>query len=273
MCSRSTTMSSSQRRSVPQGRAPPPGGGGLRCDQRPVSQAAAGLRPASWSGTGPCPARVGGTGALRRNGDFVRESVRTSVAAGVWGFSPGRLYLFSPLPLPSPWSVLFPAPIPGGAVGPKAEGGVFSCAGRHGEGQRLQGLRLLAASSGAGPDGPKPIQPPPSHRRKVSHGSVQDARYPGTREALFDGAGAQEDRRPGRAVRSAPPSRAAYGGGVLRARREAARAGSGRVLVARSGSNQHVWVVLRSLSEIINGRLLPKGLTHAPAGEAGGGRR
>ena len=31
----------------------------------------------------------------------------------------------------------------------------FSCAGRHGEGQRLQGLRLLAASSGAGPDGPK----------------------------------------------------------------------------------------------------------------------
>ena len=45
------------------------------------------------------------------------------------------------------------------------------------------------------------------------------------------------------------------------------------VLVARSGSNQHVWIVLRSLSEIINGRLLPKGLTHAPAGEAGGGRR
>ena len=30
------------------------------------------------------------------------------------------------------------------------------------------------------------------------------------------------------------------------------------VLVARSGSNQHVWVVRRSLSEIINGRLLPK---------------
>ena len=27
------------------------------------------------------------------------------------------------------------------------------------------------------------------------------------------------------------------------------------VLVARSGSNQHVWVVRRSLSEIINGRL------------------
>ena len=30
------------------------------------------------------------------------------------------------------------------------------------------------------------------------------------------------------------------------------------VLVARSGSNQHVWVVRRSLSEIIHGRLLPK---------------
>ena len=27
------------------------------------------------------------------------------------------------------------------------------------------------------------------------------------------------------------------------------------VLVARSGSNQHVWVVRRSLSEIVNGRL------------------
>ena len=30
------------------------------------------------------------------------------------------------------------------------------------------------------------------------------------------------------------------------------------VLVARSGSNEHVWVVRRSLSEIISGRLLPK---------------
>ena len=30
------------------------------------------------------------------------------------------------------------------------------------------------------------------------------------------------------------------------------------VLVVRSGSSQHVWVVRRSLSEIINGRLLPK---------------
>ena len=30
------------------------------------------------------------------------------------------------------------------------------------------------------------------------------------------------------------------------------------VLVARSGSNQRVWVVRRSLSEVINGRLLPK---------------
>ncbi len=30
------------------------------------------------------------------------------------------------------------------------------------------------------------------------------------------------------------------------------------VLVARSGSNEHVWVVRRALSEIINGCLLPK---------------
>ena len=45
------------------------------------------------------------------------------------------------------------------------------------------------------------------------------------------------------------------------------------VLVARSGSSQHVWVVLRSLSEIINGRLLSKAETPAPAAEAGGARR
>ena len=38
------------------------------------------------------------------------------------------------------------------------------------------------------------------------------------------------------------------------------------VLVARSGSNQHVWVVRRSLSEIINGRLLPKAATSPPRG-------
>ena len=30
------------------------------------------------------------------------------------------------------------------------------------------------------------------------------------------------------------------------------------VLVARSGSNRHVWVVRRSLSEVIHGRLLPR---------------
>ncbi len=30
------------------------------------------------------------------------------------------------------------------------------------------------------------------------------------------------------------------------------------VLVARSGSNQRVWVVRRSLSEVISGRLLAK---------------
>ena len=30
------------------------------------------------------------------------------------------------------------------------------------------------------------------------------------------------------------------------------------VLVARSGSNQHVWVVRRSLSDVIDGRLRPR---------------
>ena len=37
------------------------------------------------------------------------------------------------------------------------------------------------------------------------------------------------------------------------------------VLVARSGSNQHVWVVRRSLSEIIGGRCAG-GLTLPPSG-------
>ena len=30
------------------------------------------------------------------------------------------------------------------------------------------------------------------------------------------------------------------------------------VVIARSASNQHVWVVRRSLSEVINGRLRPR---------------
>ena len=41
------------------------------------------------------------------------------------------------------------------------------------------------------------------------------------------------------------------------------------VLVARSGSNQHVWVVRRSLSEIINGRLLPKARARADGRNGG----
>ena len=49
----------------------------------------------------PGRSRVAGTGALRRNGGFVRESVRNVWPAGCWGSSPGRLYLFSPVPLPS----------------------------------------------------------------------------------------------------------------------------------------------------------------------------
>ena len=156
--STTTTTGATTWRVGPSGMAPLPGWRRVlfRRDRRSVRRGPAdGLRPASWSGTGPWPARVGGTGALRRNGDLFANSVRTCGPAGCWGSSPGRLYLFSPLPLPSPWSVLFPAPIPGGALEPKVRGRGFFCAGRHGEGQRLQGLRLLAASSGAGPDGPK----------------------------------------------------------------------------------------------------------------------
>ena len=80
------------------------------------------LPPAAWSGTGPWPARVGGTGALRRNGDLFAKAYER-VAGGLLGLFARASYLFSPLPLPSPWSVLFPAPIPGGALEPKAEGG------------------------------------------------------------------------------------------------------------------------------------------------------
>ena len=35
---------------------------------------------------------------------------------------------------------VFPAPIPGGALGPKAQGGGSPVPGRHGEGQRLRTL-------------------------------------------------------------------------------------------------------------------------------------
>ena len=93
-----------------------------RRDRRSVRHGPAdGLRPASWSGNRPLAgARCRDRRPAPQPGGFVRESVRTCGRRGV-GLSPGRLYLFSPLPLPSPWSVLFPAPIPGGAVGPKAK--------------------------------------------------------------------------------------------------------------------------------------------------------
>ena len=81
-----------------------------------------GLRPASWSGTGPWPARVGGTGALRRNGDLFANSVRTCGRRGAGALRPG-VSTYS-LPCRSPPMVrVFPAPIPGGALGPKAQGG------------------------------------------------------------------------------------------------------------------------------------------------------
>ena len=112
------------------------------------------LPPAAWSGTGPWPARVGGTGGLRRNGDLFAKAYER-VAGGVLG-----LFARASLPILSP-----AAPLPvvralsradsGRRAGTEGRGREFSCAGRHGEGQRLQGLRLLAASSGAGPDGPK----------------------------------------------------------------------------------------------------------------------
>ena len=122
------------------GRASPRGAGAAAAGERPDEQPTtikvkdggfasvergAGLRPASWSGTGPLTERtVAGTGALRRNGDFVRRSVR-NVGGGRRGAGAlrfGRLHLFSS---PSRGSVLSPAPIPRGALDRRSRAGVL----------------------------------------------------------------------------------------------------------------------------------------------------
>ena len=196
---RSTTTSSSQRRSLREGSA----SWRRRAPVRPETREPGSSRSPAGVVLGNRPL-AGARWRDRRSAPqrgFVRESVRTCVAAGVLGFSPERLYPFSPLPLPSPWSVLFPAPIPGGAVGPKAEGGVLLC----------RPARRRAAAPGPAPPGSlqrrrprrtEAIQPPPPHRRKVSHGSVQDARYPGTWTVVVPeparGRPALPDRRPWR---------------------------------------------------------------------------
>ena len=115
---------------------------------------------------------------------LVANSVRTCVAAGVLGlFARASLSILSSA---APLSVVraLPAPIPGGALGPKAEGGGSSVpAGTaKGSGSRTASHGSLQRRR---PRRTEAIQPPPPHRRKVSHRSVQDARYPGPGRSLF----------------------------------------------------------------------------------------
>ena len=120
-----TTTGATTWRVGPSGMAPLPWWRRVRSrrDRRSVRRGpAAGLPPASWSGTGPWPARVGGTGALRRNGDLFAKAYETCGRRGAGALRPG-VSTYS-LPCRSPPMVrVFPAPIPGGALGPKAQGG------------------------------------------------------------------------------------------------------------------------------------------------------
>ena len=78
------------------------------------------------SGTGPWPsARLPGPAPCAATGISFGESVRTWGLAGVLGlFGFGRLYLFSsPCRSPSRGSVLFPAPIPRGALDRRSRAG------------------------------------------------------------------------------------------------------------------------------------------------------
>ena len=88
---------------------------------------AAGLRPASWSGTGPWPsARLPGPAPCAAMGISFGESVRTWGPPGCKGSSlRASLYLFSsPCRSPPGGSVLFPAPIPRGALDRRSRAGV-----------------------------------------------------------------------------------------------------------------------------------------------------
>ncbi len=103
---------------------------------------------------------------------FVRESVRNVWPAGCWGSSPGRLYLFSPLPAPLPWSVSFPRRFREARWDRRPRAGVLLC----------RPARRRAAAPGTapqGPDGPKRFNRHHHIDGRCHPGSVQDARYPG----------------------------------------------------------------------------------------------
>ena len=154
-------------------------------------------------GREPAPGRraLAGPALCAATGICSRIAYERVWPPGCWGFSPGRLYLFSPLPLPSPWSVLFPRRFREARWDRRPRAGVLLC----------RPARRRAAAQGTASPGSlqrrrprrtEAIQPPPPHRRKVLHGSVQDARYPGPGRSLFlepaRGRTALPDRRPWR---------------------------------------------------------------------------
>ena len=223
------------------------------------------LPPAAWSGTGPLAGARWRDLRLRRNGDlFARAYER--VAGGVLGlFAPASLPILSPA-TPLPVVRALSRGDSGSRAGTAGRGRGYSCAGRHGEGQRLQGLRLLAASSGAGPDGPNRFTArrgsvaarhgdlagggtgagPRHHIDGMGHGSVQDAQYPGpgrtstwrARAAFVAGHGPQvvAERRARAGVdphatgggRQVPPRRSAPAATVSHSRSSSARPNSWR---------------------------------------------
>ena len=107
-------------------------------------------------GREPAPGRraLAGPALCAATGICSRIAYERVWPPGCWGFSPGRLYLFSPLPLPSPWSVLFPRRFREARWDRRPRAGVLLCRPARRR-AAAQGLRLMAASSGAGPDGPK----------------------------------------------------------------------------------------------------------------------
>ena len=147
---------------------------------------------------------------------FVRESVRNVWPAGCWGSSPGRLYLFSPLPAPLPWSVSFPRRFREARWDRRPEGGGSSVPAGTAKGS---GSRDCASR----PRRTEAIQPPPPHRRKVSPWICSRCSVPWTRTsidlararaAFVAGHGPQvvaERRRPGTGCRTGRDRRRAPG--------------------------------------------------------------
>ena len=163
-----------------------------------VRQTASGRR----RGREPAPSRraLAGPALCAATGICSRKRTKR-VAAGVLGlFARASLPILSPA-APLPWSVSFPRRFREARWDRRPRVGVLLC----------RPARRRAAAQGTASHGSlqrrrprrtEAIQPPPPHRRKVSHGSVQDARYPGPGRSLFlepaRGRTALPDRRPWR---------------------------------------------------------------------------